>query len=182
MRTSSPKEGRAAGVGACIGGSVLSNRKHKPETNRSAFQALVLGGPPPGLIALSGQVSLGWCQLTPRNRLPWLDRVRKLRRVDNEPVWSVSCFYVRKGHRKKGVSRRLLEAAMETTRRNRVRILEAYPLDARLTGTSSWTGYVSTFLGAGFEVVTRHVPTQPIMRFELRVPSRQPRRSPPTPE
>jgi GNAT superfamily N-acetyltransferase len=141
--------------------------KRKPDTNRSAFQALVLSGPPPGLVALSGNVSLGWCQLTPRDALPWLDRVGKLRRVDNEPVWSVSCFYVRKGHRKKGLSRRLLEAAIETARRNRVRLLEAYPLDARLTQTSSYTGYVSTFLRSGFKVVARHAPTQPIMRLAL---------------
>jgi GNAT superfamily N-acetyltransferase len=143
-------------------------RKQKPETNRSAFHALVCGGPPPGLIALSGDLSLGWCQLTPRDAVPWLDRVKKLRRVDDEPVWSISCFYVRKGHRKKGVSGKLVEAAIEMARRNRARLLEAYPLDAKLTGTSSFTGYVSTFLRAGFKIVARRVPTQPIVRFTVK--------------
>ena len=145
--------------------------KRKPETNRSAFQAIVRSGPPPGLIALSGNTSLGWCQLTSRDALPWLDRAWRLKRVDNQPVWSISCFYVRKGHRRKGISRRLLEAAIETARRNRVRLLEAYPLDAKFTEkTASFTGYVSTFQRAGFKILARHVPTQPIMRLDLSGP------------
>lgn len=142
--------------------------KRKPETNRSAFHSLVRSGPPPGLIALAGNISLGWCQLTPRDALPWLDHAWRLKGVGNEPVWSISCFYVRKGHRKKGISRRLLEAAIETARRNRVRLLEAYPLDARFTEkTASFTGYVSTFRRAGFKIVIRRVPPQPIMRLNL---------------
>ena len=105
--------------------------------------------------------------IPPRDALPWMDRAWRVRRVDNEPVWSISCFYVRKGHMKKGISRRLLEAAIATARRKRVRLLEAYPIDARLTNTSSYTGYVSTFRRAGFKVVTRRVQTQPIMRLQL---------------
>jgi GNAT superfamily N-acetyltransferase len=142
--------------------------RQTPETNKSAFEALVRSGPPPGLIALAGKVSVGWCQLTPREALPWLDRMKRLRRVDDEPVWSISCFYVRKGHRRTGISRKLLEAAIETAQRNSVRLLEAYPLDARHVHTSSYTGYVSTFRRAGFRVAARHVATQPIMRLDLR--------------
>jgi hypothetical protein len=44
---------------------------------------------------------VGWCQLTPRDALPWLDRAWRLKRVDVVPVWSLSCFYVRKGYRKR---------------------------------------------------------------------------------
>jgi len=157
--------------------------KRKPGANRSAFHALVRSGPPPGLIAVSGKVGLGWCQLPPRSDLPWLDRWWGLRCVDREPAWSISCFYVRKGHRKKGVSRQLLQAAIETARRNWVRLLEAYPLDARFTDkTASFTGYVSTFRRAGFKVVVRHVRTQPIMCLDLRAKVQQARASRPTPE
>jgi len=31
--------------------------------------------------------------------------------VDDVPVWSLSCFYVRKGYRKKGVTAALITAA-----------------------------------------------------------------------
>jgi hypothetical protein len=46
--------------------------------------------------------------------------------------------------------------------------LEAYPLDADLTPSTSSTGYVSTFKKAGFKIVARHVPPRPIMRYEFK--------------
>jgi GNAT superfamily N-acetyltransferase len=131
------------------------------------------------LVALDGDLAVGWCQLTPRDQLPWLDRTWRLKRVDDAPVWSLSCFYIRKGYRKKGVTSALIEAAIETARRAGAPALEAYPLDADLTPSSSHTGYVSTFARAGFKVVARHVPPRPIMRYELRKPDPSSRTSRP---
>src|SRR3979490_834416 len=48
-------------------------------------------GAPPGLLAFDGAVAVGWCQLTPRSALPWLDRSWRLKRIDAMPVWSISC-------------------------------------------------------------------------------------------
>jgi len=106
--------------------------------------------------------------LTPRDALPWLDRTWRLKRVDDKPVWSLSCFYIRKGWRKKGVTSALIVAALDVARKAGAPALEAYPLDADLTPSTSHTGYVSTFKGAGFKIVARHVPPRPIMRYEFR--------------
>jgi hypothetical protein len=114
---------------------------------------------------------VGWCQLTPRATLPWLDRVWRLKRVDDEPVWSLSCLYVRIGYRKRGVTAALIGAALEAARQAKAPALEAYPLDADLTPSASSTGYVSTFARAGFKTVVRRVPPRPIMRHDLRVSS-----------
>jgi len=57
--------------------------------NKAAFRNVVKGGPPPGLLAFDGDVAVGWCQVTPRDAVPWLDRVRTLKRVDDVPVWSI---------------------------------------------------------------------------------------------
>jgi acetyltransferase (GNAT) family protein len=48
-------------------------------------------------------------------------------------VWSLSCFYVRKGYRRQGVTSALIGAALKAARRTRAPALEAYPLDADLT-------------------------------------------------
>lgn len=61
-------------------------RKRPPEKNKAAFREIVEHGPPPGLVAFDGDVAVGWCQLTPRNSLPWLDKTRRLQRVDDLPV------------------------------------------------------------------------------------------------
>jgi len=112
-------------------------------------------------------LAVGWCQLTPRDALPWLDRTWRLRRVDDAPVWSLSCFYVRIGHRRRGVMTVLIAGALDYARRAGAHALEAYPLDASLTPSSSSTGYVSTFRRMGFKIVGRRVPPRPIMRYEF---------------
>jgi len=142
-------------------------RKRPREENRAAFRELVKRGPPPGLLAFDGDVAVGWCQLTPRDALPWLDRTWRLERVDDVPVWSISCFHVRKGYRKRGITPALIAAALDAARRAGAPALEAYPLDANLTPSASGTGYASTFERAGFKVVARHVPPRPIMRHDL---------------
>ena len=161
------------GGGACNGcwcmywriGSAYRNRPRA--ANKASFRAIVKRGPPPGLLAFDGGVPVGWCQVTPRDALPWLDRAWRLRRTDTRPVWSLSCFYVRKGYRRRGVTSTLISAALEVARRAGAPALEAYPLDSALTPSASSTGYASTFARAGFQIVTRHVPSRPTMRYEL---------------
>ena len=148
-------------------------RLRDPETNQADFHTIVHNGPPPGLLAFVGDQAVGWCQLTPRDALPWLDRAGKLGRVDDVPVWSISCFYIRKGHRRRGITAALINAAISAARRGGARALEAYPLDAEVTRSTSFTGYVSTFLRAGFEVAARRAAAQPIMRLDLRKGSQQ---------
>lgn len=142
-------------------------RKQPRDENKAAFREIVNQGPPPGLLAFDGDTAVGWCQLTPRNSLPWLDQSWRLKRVDDLPVWSISCFYVRKGYRKKGVTSTLIAAALKTAKKAGALALEAYPLDGNLTPSASSTGYSTTFLRAGFKVVAHHVPPRPIMRHDL---------------
>jgi len=110
-------------------------RKRPHEENRAAFREVVKRGPPPGLLAFDGDMAVGWCQLTPRDALPWLDRTWRLKRVDDVPVWSLSCFYVRKGYRRRGVASALIAAAVKAAQKAKAPALEAYPLDAELTQT-----------------------------------------------
>ena len=74
--------------------------------------------PPPGLLAFDGELAVGWCQLTPREALPWLDRTWRLKRVDEAAVWSLSCFYVRKGYRRRDVTSALITAALQAAKRS----------------------------------------------------------------
>jgi GNAT superfamily N-acetyltransferase len=101
----------------CMYGRIGSAYRRRPrEENRAAFKEVVECGPPPGLLAFDGDLAVGWCQLTPRDAVPWLDRTWRLKRVDDLPVWSLSCLYVRKGHRRQGVTSALIEAALEAAK------------------------------------------------------------------
>jgi GNAT superfamily N-acetyltransferase len=116
-----------------------------------------------------------------RDALPWLDRTWRLKPVDDLPVWSLWCFYVRKGCRRKGITAALISAALKEAKSAKAPALEAYPLDADLTPSASGTGYVSTFARAGFKTVARRVPPRPIMRHDLREVTAEARLFPPHP-
>ena len=137
------------------------------EDNKADFKDIVKKGPPPGLLAFDGDLAVGWCQLTPRSALPWLNRQWRLKPLDDLPVWCISCFYVRKGYRRKGVTSALIRGALKAAKDAGAPALEAYPVDAKLTGSSSWTGFASTFERLGFKTVARHTPPRPIMRRML---------------
>jgi len=143
--------------------------RRRPSTrNQADFREVVRHGPPPGLVAFDGGLAVGWCQLTPRDALPFLDRQWRLKRVDDVPVWSISCFYVRIGYRRRGVTTALIREALRVAKRAKAPALEAYPFDAAVSPSSTSTGYASTFARAGFKVVARRMPARPIMRHDLR--------------
>jgi len=142
-------------------------RRRPPEANKADFRIIVRRGPSPGLLAFDGDLAVGWCQVTPRDAVPWLDRVWQLKRVDDVPVWSLSCLYIRIGYRRRGVGTALISAALKTAKRAKAAALEAYPFDADVSPSASSTGYASTFERAGFKIVARRIPARPIMRHDL---------------
>ncbi len=147
----------------------------KGAPNKRAFKRVVGSAPPPGLIAYDGDEPIGWIALAPRDDYPRLSRSRVLKPVDDQDVWSITCFFVAKGHRRSGISVRLLKAAVDHARSFGARLVEGYPID-RKDGDSPdpfvYTGIASAFLRAGFREVARRSPTRPIMRRTLR-PSRR---------
>lgn len=112
-------------------------RKRTAEENRAAFHEIVKQEPPPGLLAFDSANAVGWCQVTPRAALSHLDRTWRLRRADGVPVWSLSCFYVRIGYRKRGVTAALIAAALKAAKKAEAPAREAYPLDAEKTPSTS---------------------------------------------
>jgi GNAT superfamily N-acetyltransferase len=143
-------------------------KKNTPAQNKRILQKVVMTGPPPGLIAFAGRVPVAWCQLTPRADLPWLNRTWRLKPVDDLPVWSISCLYVRKGYRRRGINEILIRAAIRAAKGAGAPAIEAYPLDARFTPSASGTGFASTFARIGFKKVAGRTAARPIMRLNLR--------------
>jgi GNAT superfamily N-acetyltransferase len=144
--------------------------KRPREQNKAALRKIVHNGPPPGLVALDGSVAVGWCQLTNRRDLPWLDRWRAFDRVDDADVWCISCFYIDPKYRRRGVTAALIEGALKAAKRAKAAALEAYPVDTEQPNSTRnlFTGVASTFRRAGFKTVARRVPHRPIMRHDLR--------------
>ncbi len=139
------------------------------EQNRADLRQLTASGQPPGLLAFDGDVAVGWSELAPRTELKWLAHARYLRPVDDLPVWSLACFYIRRSHRRLGVVDALIDAGVQVAATAGAPAVEAYPVD---TGVPSHTrnlfpGTASAFSRHGFAVVARRKPDRPVMRRDL---------------
>ena len=132
-------------------------------------------GPAPGVVAYVGDVPVGWCGFGPRSSMRRIERSRTIPKVDELPVWSVVCFNVRVGYRRRGVAKALLAAAIDYARAHGAAGLEAYPTDpagTRRDATFSYTGFTSMFEAAGFRRVVEtasHADRLPrwLMRLDL---------------
>ena len=138
--------------------------------NRQAMRALINKGEVPGILAYTEGQPVGWCSVAPRSAYPVLGRSRILKPLDDKPVWSIVCLFVHKDYRDRGVSVKLLEAAVDYARGQGAEIVEGYPVEPkkdRMPAVFAFTGLAAAFLRASFTERARRSPTRPIMRREL---------------
>ncbi len=149
--------------------SASAFERNKGAGNRRALRKIVASGEPTGVLAYLEREPIGWCAVAPRERYVRLAGSRVLKPVDSCPVWSVSCLYVARAHRRSGLSAMLLAAAARYVAEQGGQILEGYPLDPkkRLPDAFVWTGLLPAFRKAGFQEVARRSPTRPIVRKDV---------------
>jgi ribosomal protein S18 acetylase RimI-like enzyme len=157
-------------------------RQSTAETNREALRGQCLDAqarelPPPGLLAYVGEEPAGWVALAPRPGYPRLGRSRALVSLlgagawEDDTVWSVTCFVVRVGFRRRGVASALLEGAVAYAAAQGAVAVEGYPVDVaageRRASSELYHGTRSIFVAAGFEEVGRTSRARPVMRRAL---------------
>lgn len=143
----------------------------KGENNKRRFRRIVESGKVPGLLAYAEGRPVAWCAVAPREDYPALERSRVLKPVDGQPVWSVTCLFVARPFRQKGISVKLLKAAAEYARAQGCKVVEGYPVESRkgrMPDAFAYTGLPSAFRAAGFVEVARRSPIRPIMRYVVR--------------
>ena len=140
---------------------------------REALNAQTRNSPPPGVLAYDDKdVPSGWCAVAPRTDYPRLLTSKIAAATDDEPgLWSVTCFVVRVGARRKGLAGVLLEGAVDLARRHGAGAVEGYPVDLSVRAASSaelFHGALSLFTRIGFrEVGERVSPARPVVRLVL---------------
>lgn len=85
-------------------------------------------------------------------------------------IRSVTCFFIAKPFRRKGLAVQLLRQAVEYARSQAASILEGYPEDpgdGNQPPPFVFTGLASAFKKAGFVEVLRRSQKRPIMRYYL---------------
>jgi GNAT superfamily N-acetyltransferase len=151
---------------------ILGPEYHKRprQLNKQQLRSATSREHPPGILALDDAgVALGWCRLSPRDELPWLDSRPALSTGDDLAVWSLPCFYVRRGHRGQHIMTALIHGAVDYARTAGAAALEAYPVDTDVEGATSnlFPGTARAFAAAGFTEVARRTADRPVMRRVL---------------
>lgn len=138
--------------------------------NRRGLRAYVRSGRVPGLLAYLGGEPVGWVAVEPRAAFSRLARSRNLAPADDRPVWSLTCFFVAREHRGRGLTRALIEAAVDHARRAGAPALEAYPVELAgpVADDEVYTGATSTFRAMGFRAVARRGGRRVMMRRRLK--------------
>lgn len=130
---------------------------------KQALHHRVRTGTPIGLLGYLDSEPVGWCSVAPRESFLRLSPNQD----DGEAgIWSITCFFVRRDHRKAGLSRALLDGAIAYARGQGAQAVEAYPVDP---GSPSYRfmGFVKLFAGRGFFPAGKAGSRRQVMRLVL---------------
>ena len=129
-----------------------------------------------GLVAYVDDEPAGWVAVEPRtaypklrtSRVPWTGRDED---KDDDGVWAVTCFVVRKGYRGRGLTYLLARATIDVAREHGARALEAYPMITQPGKEITWgevhVGARQVFEDAGFEEVSHPTVRRVVMRIDF---------------
>lgn len=157
---------------------VLTNKEWNATTTpqrTEMFRAEIDEGPPPGIVAYVDGEAAGWIRIGPRTRQARIPRTRIIAAATTEPfddesVWAVTCFVVRREHRGAGLNRILLDAAVEYARGSGARVIEGYPVDTggeKQRANELFHGTLATFLAAGFTERSELKPGRTLVALDL---------------
>jgi len=138
--------------------------------NKKLIKKIVHSHKPTGLIASIGKQPMGWIAFAPREDYIRIENSRSLKRIDDKPVWAITCFFIKKEFRKQGFSSKLIKGVIEHARKKKIKTLEAYPVipySDKALAPFLWAGILSSFLENDFTIVQMNGKTKAMVRLEI---------------
>jgi GNAT superfamily N-acetyltransferase len=116
-----------------------------PSQNRADKERRVRQGKAHAALVYDGSTCVGWCQFGSPAELPGM-KLRKayVEGLEQLPDWRITCFFVDREYRHKGVAAAALRGALKEIARLGGGTVESYPEDVRGRSTSSSFLYNST--------------------------------------
>jgi GNAT superfamily N-acetyltransferase len=122
--------------------------------NRSEKERRVREGQAHAALVYDGSTSVGWCQFGPTDELSRTKHKRAyLEGLTDLPDWRITCLFVDRDYRGKGVACAALKGALREIARLGGGTVESYPEDAEgrsVSGSFLHNGTVSMFERQGF--------------------------------
>lgn len=136
--------------------------------NRNALRARAAQQPSPGLVCYLDGDAVSWVAVGDRSEYPRLQRSPVTKALDDEPVWVISCLFIRRDHRRQRLQARMISAACAFATAHDQHTVEGFPVEPTPGKTAgadnAMTGIASAFLEAGFTEVARRKNDRPAMR------------------
>lgn len=136
--------------------------------NKEAMKSLVLENRPTGILGIMDGRAIAWCAFAPREDFSKLAKSRVHKRIDDQEVWSIPCFFIDKNFRRLGLSVELLKGVVRYANDKGIKIIEAYPAiptQEKLPDSFAWIGLYKSFERAGFEIADRTSKNRPMVRY-----------------
>jgi len=143
------------------------------EKNRKQFAELVkTENEPIGLLAYKDKQVVGWCAVGPSSRYERAVKTPSYRHKGEDPysnVWLVPCFLTHPDSRGLGLSKTLLEAAVQLAKKHNAEAIDGFPFtnEKRRSSGQIHVGFESTFTACGFETIRKPSNSRVVMRRVL---------------
>jgi GNAT superfamily N-acetyltransferase len=143
------------------------------EKRKKAFKSCIAAGPVPGLLLYEKGQAIGWVAVTRREDVIRFEKAKtSALEPDKDPRahYAITCFYVRTGHRRRGLMTDLAKAAIAYAKKNKAAAIDVCPIetDRPLMWGEGFVGIVSVFRDLGFTEVARRSPRRPLMRLAFK--------------
>jgi GNAT superfamily N-acetyltransferase len=137
---------------------------------KAALAARFAKSPPAGVLGYLDDRPVGWCAVAPRDEYPRMQDSPTFGPVDDMPSWVVSCLFIHRTARRRGVGAALVGAAVAMAKAYGAPAVDAIPVAPGGTRGSGdlYTGTPTMFEPLGFTEVARRKPERPIVRLNLR--------------
>ena len=135
------------------------------KSRRAALLSRVSDGVPIGIIGYCESMPVAWCSIAPRSTYRRLGGADDFA-ADPNAAWSLMCFFIKREIRGRGLTERLLRAAIAHARKQGAKVVEAYPVDPD-SPSYRFMGFVSAFEKAGFKKVGTAGTRRHVMRLTL---------------
>jgi GNAT superfamily N-acetyltransferase len=83
-----------------------------------------------------------------------------------ECVWSLVCFFIKREHRRRGLTAEVIRAAVTHAKACGATAIEAYPVE-RDSPSYRFMGFIDVFLSLGFHEVARAGQRRHVMRLNV---------------
>ena len=124
---------------------IETDKRNDNRAKKNALKSQVDHKIPIGLVGYHSGQPVAWCSVGPRESFRDLGGDNDL-----ENVWSITCFFIHKGHRKQRLTEQMITEAIRYAKKQGTKHVEAYPVDPD-SPSYRFMGFKPLFEKMGFD-------------------------------